>query len=128
MVISRFHWIVATIWTESIEEDNKPKVNFVRGVHTPIAESKNDDIRYIEFETNVPVEERFAIANFYMPLFIRCWKSVKFSGAKKGYAHLIVQGAVPPKYVFNLSEIKFSFVIGHLPELEDLPKVLREKL
>lgn len=127
-VISRFHWHVATIWTESVEEDNKPKVNFVRGIHTPIVESKSDAFRYFEFEPNVPVEERIAVANLYIPLFLKLWKSVEFSGKEKSYGNLIVEDKIPEQYLFRFSEIKSSLLIGRFPKPEDLPQALREKL
>jgi hypothetical protein len=54
-------------------------------------------------------------------------KSVKF-GKKQGYGNLIVQGKVPRKYFFNLSEIGSAVIMGRFPKPDDLPPNLREQL
>lgn len=128
ILLSRFHWHIGTIWTECIEEDDKPKVNFVRGVHTPIAESNVEELVYVEFDPDVPLNERIDIIYFYLPLFRWCRNSVKFTGPKKAYKNLIVQGKVPKKYLFKLSEIKSAVLIGRFPEPQELPEALKEKL
>lgn len=128
LVISRFHWHVATIWTQTNQEENKPKVNFVKGVHTPIVETTNDDFRYFEFEPNLPLKERIEMVNLYLPIFIKCRDSVKFDGEKINYEGLIVEGQVPDGYIFNLGDIKASFIIGDFPKIEQFPEVLQEKL
>lgn len=126
-MLSRFHWHVATIWTEPIEEDDKPNVAFARAIHTPIVESKSNDFRYLDIEPNLPVEERIILVELYIPLFLRLLKSVKFE-EKQGYEDLIVQGGVPEKYLFNLSKIRSAVIMGRFPKPDDLPLSLREKL
>ena len=127
VVFSRFHWHVATIWTEPTEENGKPNVSFVRAIHTPIVDSKSSDFRYLEFEPNIPIEERISIVNLYLPLFLRCWKSVKFSD-RQNYEDLLVEDKVPEKYLFRLSEVKSAVLVGRFPKPDDLPVPLRQKL
>jgi hypothetical protein len=127
VVLSRFHWNLATIWTDAIIEEDKPNVGFSQGVHTPIVESKSDELRYIEIEPNVPIHERIAITDIYIPLFLKVLKSFKF-GEKQSYEDLIVQGQVPGKYLFKLANITTAVLIGHFPSPDDLPQPIRKKL
>ncbi|MGA2386907.1 MAG: hypothetical protein ABSG33_10275 [Candidatus Bathyarchaeia archaeon] len=126
-VISRFHWNLATVWTQPVEEDGLPIVDFVGGVHTPIVMSQSIDIRYFEIAPDISTLERLKIIELYVPTFKAVLTSVKF-GARQSYEHLIVAGGVPPKFVFDLNKVKYCLSIGTLPEPDDLPPVLRNKL
>jgi hypothetical protein len=127
IVLSRFHWHVATIWTEPINEENKPVVGFVKLIHTPIVKSKSEDFRYFEFEPNIPVKERIAITDYYLPIFLRFLKSFKFN-QKQDCKDLIIMDKVPKKYLFELADVRSAFLIGHFPKPEELPEALKQKL
>lgn len=127
-VLSRFHWHVATIWTEPREENDKPAVKFTRAIHTPIVKSKSYDYRYVEIEPTLSLRERIEIVNLYIPVLDRLLKGVKFSEKGRSYESLIQDGGVPEKYLFELSDIKTAIIIGKFPKPEELPETLKNKI
>jgi hypothetical protein len=127
IVVSRFHWNLATIWTEPVEEEGLPNVGFVPGVHTPIVESKSKELRYVEFDSNISVQQRMEMTDIYIPLFCGALRMVEF-GEEQKYEDLIVNGQVPKKYLFSLDAIKCAVLIGCFPKPDDLPEALRTKL
>ena len=128
-LLSRFHWHVATIWTEPIlQEDGKPEVAFTTGIHTPIVRSSSLDYRYVEIEPDLSFRERFEIVTLYLPMFERILRGEKFTDAKNGYDKIIVEGGVPGDYIFDLCEIKCAVLIGRFPRPDDLPNLLKEKI
>lgn len=127
-VLSRFHWHVATIWTEPLEENDKPAVKFTTAIHTPIIKSTSYDYRYVEIEATTSVKERIEIVNLYIPILDMLLRNVRFSKKGRGYKNILQSGGVPAKYLFELSEIKTAVVIGKLPKPEELPETLKNKL
>lgn len=127
IVLSRFHWHVATVWTAPRKEDSKPNVAFTKAVHTPIVESESYDCRYAEIEPNIPLKEQIEIVALYFPIFLKLLKTTKF-GKKRSYENIIREGGVPQRYLFDLSQIKCAIIIGNFPKPNDLPSVLRDKL
>lgn len=126
--MSRFHWHVATIWTEPLEENGKPAVKFTTAIHTPIVKSKSYDYRYVEIEPTLSIKERIEIVNLYIPIFDKLLKRAKFSGKGQNYENIIQDGGVPSNYLFELSEIKTAIIIGKFPKPEELPETLKNKV
>ena len=127
-VLSRFHWHCATIWTEPIDENDEPAVKFTKAIHTPIVRSKSYDYRYVEIEPTLPMKERIEIVNLYIPVFDKLLGRVNFKGKGKGYKKIMQDGGVPSEYLFELSKIKASLIIGKFPKPEELPETLRSKI
>lgn len=127
-VLSRFHWHVATIWTEPLEENDKPPVEFTTAIHTPIVKSKSYGYRYVEIEPTLSTKERIEIVNLYIPIFDRLLKRAKFRDKGQSYENIIQDGGVPSDYLFELSEIKTAIIIGKFPKPEELPETLKNKV
>lgn len=127
-VLSRFHWHCATIWTEPLDEDDKPAVRFTKAIHTPVVKSKSYDYRYIEIEPTLPLKERIEIVSLYIPVFDKLLKGVSFKKSGKSYEEIMQDGRVPKQYLFEISKIKTAIVIGKFPKPEDLPETLKKKI
>lgn len=128
-LLSRFHWHVATIWTETLlQEEGKPEVAFTTGIHTPIVRSSSLDYRYVEIEPTLSLRERVEIVMLYLPIFERMLRGEKFADARNGYDEIMVEGGVPGEYTFDLREIKCAVLIGRFPRPDDLPTLLKEKI
>lgn len=127
-VLSRFHWHVATIWTEPLQENDKPAAKFTTAIHTPIIKSKSYDYRYVEIEPTLSIKERIEIVNLYLPVLNRLLKNVRFSKKGRSYENILQGGGVPEKYLFELSEIKTAIIVGKFPKPEELPETLKNKL
>lgn len=118
---------MATIWTEPLEEKDKPAVKFTRGIHTPIARSKSYDYRYLDIE-KLSLKERIEVVNLYIPIFDVILKTIKFGQSGRGYEKNIQLGSVPSKYLFQIAETKGAVVIGKYPQPEEIPEALRNKI
>ena len=127
-VLSRFHWHCATIWTEPLDENGKPAVKFTRAIHTPIVKSKSYDYRYAELESTLSIKERIEIVNLYIPVFDKLLRGVSFKKRGKSYENIMRDGGVPIQYLFELSKMKASLIIGKLPKPEELPETLRDRI
>jgi len=129
IVISRFHWHVATIWTEPILTNGMPCASFTKLVHTPIIESSNYDWRYLEIEPNLPQIERSQIVELYLPAFKRTLRSKKNKFLNSaGYGNLIVSNGVPTRYEMKLDDFKSAVVVGRMFNEADAPVPIRRKL
>jgi hypothetical protein len=96
-------------------------------VHTPFVESNSYDLRYVDIEPSLPLIERIEIVTFYLPVFCKMLKSIKF-GKEQNYEAIIVMGGVPRQYLFKLSDIRSAVIVGKFPSPESLPSEIREKL
>lgn len=127
-ILSRFHWHVLTIWTEPVDDEGKPSVEFTKLVHTPIVKSESYDDRYLEIEP-LTYKERVEMVFLYTSLFRRALNSAKFKRKRKNYDNIMQNGGVPNKYLFKLSDVKGAVVIGSsLPKPNELPITLRDKI
>ena len=126
-VLSRFHWQIATIWTEPIDGLDNPAVEFTDFIHTPIVKSRSYDYQYMEIDA-LSLLERIDIVNLYIPIFDMVLKKSSFKKKGRSYQKILQEGGVPRKYLFELSKIKASIVIGKLPGREEVPESLRKRI
>jgi len=127
-VLSRFHWHVATIWTEPIIRYGKPSVHFTRAVHTPVVESLTYEWRYVELERTIPLSERIKVTMEYLPIFNAILQGKQFTFKnEQDYSDRIVQNAVPEKFIFELEDLKMAVVIGRMFQPEHVPPTVRDK-
>ncbi len=128
IVFSRFHWHVATVWTEPILNDSRPCCRFTRAIHTPLIHSPSYKWRYVEFERGIPQRERTQIVEFYLPMFDRIVSRKHDFGNQIGYGNLLSSDPVPEKYEFRLDDIRSGVIIGPMPKEENCPIPIRRKL
>lgn len=126
IVLSRFHWMVATVWNDPIILENKPNAAFIRGIHTPIIQCKSyknslmldsDDMGFCEMEDiirNVTIFKQLIKEPNNM-----------FKQIQKEYIDIIIEQSIPFDYIFDLNKIKGMLVIGSFHP-DDLPKPLKK--
>jgi hypothetical protein len=128
VAFSRYHWNLLTIWTEPVDEEGKPSVEFTSRVHTPIVKSRTADCRYVEIDPGITLAERIELVNLYAPMFKRVLLGAKFEKKLGGYGPMISDDDIPQEFVFELSSMRAGMVIGPLPRPDDLPIGLRKKM
>ena len=103
-------------------------MKFTKAIHTPIVKSKSYDYRYAEIESTLSIKERIEFVNLYIPIFDKLLRGVRFEKKGKNYEKIIQDRGVPIEYLFDLSKMKASLIIGKFPRPEELPVPLRNKI
>ena len=111
LVLSRFHWKVATVWFNAVLSNNKPKATFVDAVHTPlILSSKYDHFLIIN---NKRLFERMEIECLYSIFGTQLEQGNKlFERESASYGDILTRESVPKRYGFILDKIDSMVIIG----------------
>ena len=113
VVISRFHWKIATVWFNAVLSDKKPKTTFVKAVHTPLIQSSKYDRSLVLKLENKSLYERLEIDCLSSIFEGQIKKGNKlFDGNSVSYSDILVQESVPEKYRFVLGKIDSMVIIG----------------
>jgi len=128
IIISRFHWHVATIWTDPVLVDERPNCCFSPLVHTPLVESESYEYRYVEIQP-LPLTERIEIVNFYLPSFELVLSQRRFDfKTLNGYRDLISNTGPPDKYLMKFEDIRSAIVFGRMIKEDDVPASMAKAL
>ncbi len=126
-VFTRYHWNGTVLWTDPIQKNGLPILDFYIGVHTPLILSRKGNITLSANLTELTPLELKLLFHLYLPLLTDMLAGrISLNIDKtKGYNEKIVTEAIPPKYEFSPHNYKFLILVGINSIITDLPDEIK---